>query len=78
MFGTDSCDGWTDRTHCGRTLGVWHGNILDQVAVEPRLKLRPQVYMVWVRPRGPRPGLAHSSPAIPNSAVYTVEELGLG
>lgn len=31
--------------------------------------------MVWVRPRGPRPGLAHSSPALPNSAVCTVEEL---
>lgn len=34
--------------------------------------------MVWVRPRGPRPGLAHSSPALPNSAVCTVEELGWG
>lgn len=57
---------------------MWHENILDQVAVESWLKLRPQVYIVWVRPRGPRPGLAHSSPALPNSAVCTVEELGLG
>lgn len=70
-------DGQTEHIMVGH-LGCGMETFLDQVAVEPWLKLRPQVYMVWVRPRGPRPGLAHSSPAIPNSAVYTVEELGLG
>lgn len=38
MSGTDSTDGWTDRARCGRTLGVRHRNILNQVAMEPSLK----------------------------------------
>ena len=72
MSGTDSRDGWTDRTRCSRTRGVRHGNVLDQVAMEPSLKTEAPGRAAWVRPRGPRPGLAHPSPTLPHSPICTV------
>lgn len=55
-----------------------HGNVLDQVAKEPLLKLRPWGCTVWVRSRGPRPGLARSFSALPQSPYVQQEELCWG
>lgn len=78
MSGTDSRDGWTDGTRCSRTHGVRHRNVVDQVAMEPLLKTEAPGCRVWVRPWGPRPGLAHPSPILPHSPICTVGRAMLG
>lgn len=72
MSGADSRDGRTDGTRWGRTLGVRHRNILNQVAMEPSLKTEAPGLRGMGQALGPQawPGTSLPRPAPP--PVYTV------
>lgn len=76
MSGTESRDGWTDRARSGRTLGGVAWKHFGPSSSGTMVKTEALGLYGVGQAQGPQAWPGNSSPALPNSAVCTVEELG--